>query len=264
MCNGRTGIVGSMIGLDAAELLSQWATGLMLAGWITTRHRLVSRGYGYLIRLTAAVLLAGAVYASTGADIELSAGLPAVVLAVLGASGLFALVRARRDDVDPDPIWDLVVGAGGLLGLLVHVGVTYDPIALALVRTAVGALFLGTLSCGMLLGHWYLLQPGLTRAPLIELVWLLVALWPIELAAQLWPTGMTSVISGDINAGSGGLLGWFWIGCVVLTLILVIVTRLALRESQYEAVMAATGLLYLAILTGFGMDLISRALLVPA
>jgi hypothetical protein len=101
----------------------------------------------------------------------------------------------------------------------------------------------------------------MTRAPLIELVWLLVVLWPIELAAQLWPTGMTSVISGDINDGSGGLLGWFWIGCVVLTLALVIVTRLALRERQYEAVMAATGLLYLAILTGFGMDLISRALL---
>ncbi len=141
---------------------------------------------------------------------------------------------------------------------------TYDPVGLALLRSAVGALFLGTLTCGMLLGHWYLLQPGLTRAPLIELVWLLVALWPIELATQLWPIGMTSVITGDINDGSGGLLGWFWIGCVVLTVILVIVTRLALRESQYEAVMAATGLLYLAILTGFGMDLISRALLVPA
>lgn len=253
-----------MIGLDAAELLLQWASGLLLAGWITTRHRLVSRGYGYLIRLTSAVLLAGAVYAATRPEASLAVALPAVALAVLTGSGLAGLRRSRRHDMDPEPIWDLVVGLVGLVGLLVHVGVTYDPVALALIRAAVGALFLGTLTCGMLLGHWYLLQPGLTRAPLIELVWLLVLLWPIELAAQLWPTGMTSVISGDINDGSGGLLGWFWIGCVVLTLILVIVTRLALRESQYEAVMAATGLLYLAILTGFGMDLISRALLGPA
>ena len=190
--------------------------------------------------------------------------LPAAVLLLLVGAGLAAAARARRTDAGPNPIWDVVVGSAGLVGLLVHVGVTYDPAGLALLRSAVGALFLGTLTCGMLLGHWYLLQPGLTRAPLIELVWLLVALWPIELATQLWPTGMASVLTGDINDGSGGLLGWFWIGCVVLTMVLVVVTRLALRESQYEAVMAATGLLYLAILTGFGMDLISRALLVPA
>lgn len=253
-----------MIGLDAAELLLQWASGILLAGWVTTRHRLVSRGYGYLIRLTAAVLLVASVYASSGAGISLPLALPAIVLLALVASGLHGALRARRTDVDPEPVWDLVVGGAGLVGLLVHAGLNYDPALLAALRAMVGALFLGTLTCGMLLGHWYLLQPGLTRSPLIELVWLLVALWPIELATQLWPTGMGSVITGEINDGSGGLLGWFWIGCVVLTLILVAVTRLALRENQYEAVMAATGLLYLAILTGFGMDLISRALLVPA
>ena len=38
-------------------------------------------------------------------------------------------------------------------------------------------------------------------------------------------------------------------------------TRAALRERQYTAVMAATGLLYLAILTAFGMDLVVRATL---
>ena len=42
---------------------------------------------------------------------------------------------------------------------------------------------------------------------------------------------------------------------------LVALTRAALRERQYSAVMAATGLLYLAILTAFGMDLVARATL---
>jgi hypothetical protein len=41
------------------------------------------------------------------------------------------------------------------------------------------------------------------------------------------------------------------------------VTWLALRERYYSAVMAATGLLYLAILTAFGTDLIARAVLAP-
>ena len=45
------------------------------------------------------------------------------------------------------------------------------------------------------------------------------------------------------------------------TIVLVGVTRAALRERQYSAVMAATGLLYLAILTAFGTDLIARAVL---
>ena len=48
------------------------------------------------------------------------------------------------------------------------------------------------------------------------------------------------------------------------TLALVVVTRLALREKYYSAVMAATGLLYLAIITAFGTDLVARAILSSA
>ena len=75
------------------------------------------------------------------------------------------------------------------------------------------------------------------------------------------PTGMVSVMNGTIDDGYGGMLGWFWVLSAVTTLALLIVTRLALREKQYSAVMAATGLLYLAILTAAGTDLVSRALL---
>ncbi|GIR35740.1 MAG: hypothetical protein CM15mP49_11250 [Actinomycetota bacterium] len=52
-----------------------------------------------------------------------------------------------------------------------------------------------------------------------------------------------------------------WVACVVATICLVIVTRMALKEKEYSAVMAATGLMYLAILTAFGMDLVARILL---
>jgi hypothetical protein len=113
----------------------------------------------------------------------------------------------------------------------------------------------------MLLGHWYLVQPGLGREPLLELVRWLTVVWPLEIAALLWPTGMLSVIRGDIDDGWNGVLGWMWVACAVTTLILCIVTRAALKERAYAAVMAATGLLYLAILTAFGTDLVARALL---
>ena len=55
------------------------------------------------------------------------------------------------------------------------------------------------------------------------------------------------------------MLGWFWVACAVTTVVLLFVTRAALREREYSAVMAATGLLYLAILTAFGTDLVARA-----
>ena len=114
----------------------------------------------------------------------------------------------------------------------------------------------------MLLGHWYLVQPGLARGPLLELVrWTGVAVAARGACCCSCPTGMVSVLNGTIDDGYDGLLGWFWVACAVTTIGLRVVTRLALKERQYSAVMAATGLLYLAILTAFGTDLVARALL---
>ena len=132
---------------------------------------------------------------------------------------------------------------------------------LSVVRTVVGAAFLGSVSDAMLLGHWYLVQPGLARGPLLEMVRWVGIVWPLEVASLLWPTGMVSVLNGSIDDGYAGLLGWFWVACAITTIALVIVTRAALRERAYSAVMAATGLLYLAILTAFGTDLVARAVL---
>ncbi len=85
--------------------------------------------------------------------------------------------------------------------------------------------------------------------------------WPVEVALFLVPTGMVSVLTGTIDDGYNGILGWVWVACAVFTIALVYVTRLALREPYYSAVMSATGLLYLAILTAFGTDLVARAVL---
>jgi hypothetical protein len=167
----------------------------------------------------------------------------------------------RWEGVNFPPHLDLVAPTIGLVGLVaagVHAG---DPVALSVVRTLVGAAFLGSVSDAMLLGHWYLVQPGLARGPLLEMVRWVGIVWPFEVAAMLWPTGMVSVINGSIDDGYAGLLGWFWVACAITTVVLVVVTRAALKERAYSAVMAATGLLYLAILTAFGTDLVARAVL---
>jgi hypothetical protein len=104
-------------------------------------------------------------------------------------------------------------------------------------------------------------QPGLPRKVLNELVTALGWIWPAEVLSLLIPTGMVSVWTGSVDDGWGGTLGWFWAACAISTIVLVFVTRAALRERYYSAVMAATGLLYLAILTAFGTDIVARAVL---
>lgn len=282
-----------MIRLDAATVLLQWATGGLLFLWVTTRRREVGIGYGWLMRGTYLVLAAGAVVVgrafqpSTVRDVcaALVALAAAVALAVsvvrrkAGVAGerdrearrsarvaaMTGIERApaRVDTGVPEfpPVLDTVAPLVGLVGLVAAGLDSGGPAALAVVRTLAGAAFLGAVTDAMLLGHWYLVQPGLGRAPLNELNRWVAWTWPFEVGALLWPTGMVSVLNGSIDDGWGGMLGWFWVACAVTTLVLALVTTAALKERAYSAVMAATGLLYLAILTAFGTDLVARAVL---
>lgn len=167
--------------------------------------------------------------------------------------------------VEFPPVLDAIAPLIGVVGLVA--GGIFDAhggsatTLLSVARILVGAAFLGSVTDAMLLGHWYLVQPGLPRAPIFELNRWVALIWPVEVILLLLPTGMFSVFSGRIDDGYGGMLGWFWIACAITTIILCGVTNAALKERSYSAVMAATGLLYLAILTAFGTDLVARAIL---
>jgi hypothetical protein len=282
-----------VIRLDAATVLLQWAVGGLLFLWVTTRRRQVGVGYGWLVRATYLLMAVGAFVVGVWIDPVPVREASSLAVAVAASVALGVSVARRRagvagererferrsarvaamtgidrrpDGPDPGspefpPRLDLVAPLVGIPGLVAAGIAAGDPALLSVVRVMVGAAFLGSISDGMLLGHWYLVQPGLARGPLLEMVRWTGIIWPFEVAVLLWPTGMGSVLSGTIDDGYGGTLGWFWVACVVTTLGLVIVTRAALRERYYSAVMAATGLLYLAILTAFGTDLVARAVL---
>jgi hypothetical protein len=283
-----------VIRLDAATVLLQWATGGLLFCWVTTRGRTVSLGYGWLLRGVYGLIAVGAAFVglryghdvpvrdAASIGVALAAALALWVSVVRRKAGV-AGERAHADRTSariaamtgierhreagdaslPEfpPVLDLLAPALGLVGLVAGGIDAGHPAALSVARVVVGALFLGAISDAMLLGHWYLVQPGLARGSLLELVRWLAWIWPLEVAVMLWPTGMVSVLDGRIDDGYGGILGWMWVACAVTTIALVAVTRAALKERAYSAVMAATGLLYLAILTGFGQDLVARAVL---
>ena len=187
----------------------------------------------------------------------------AVLVTVAIVVALVSSVRRRHHTESGafDARLDLVPAVVGVVGL-VAAGVDAGGNDLvAVIRLLVGAVFLGFVTDAMLLGHWYLVQPGLPRRHINEIVAAFLVIWPIEVAVMLLPTGMFSVFSGSVDDGWGGQLGWFWAACAVTTGVLTVVTQRALKERSYSAVMAATGLMYLAILTAFGTDLVARAVL---
>jgi hypothetical protein len=281
-----------VIRLDAATVLLQWAVGGLAFLWFTTRRREVGLGYGWLLRgiyllMAASAVVIGArfglvwVRELSGAAVAVAA-LFALIVSVVrrraGVSGqtdehdrrsqrVAEMTGIERDSKQrlsgPEfpPQLDLIAPILGIAGLVAAAVDAGGNLGVSLLRTFAGAAFLGAVTDAMLLGHWYLVQPGLPRRHLNELVDAVGWVWPVEVIALLLPTGMISVWTGAVDDGWNGTLGWFWAACAVTTIVLVFVTKAALRERYYSAVMAATGLLYLAILTAFGTDLVARAVL---
>ena len=283
-----------MIDFQASTFLLQWATGGLLFLWVSSKTRLIGLGFGWTTRITYLVIAGiGLVVGVMGdtlwlreiSNIGLLMATSFTLLVSIarrkaGVKGQRELQKSRADRVsamlgDRDqikvsntvatkefpPVLDLIAPVTGTFGLVVGAVDAAGPIWLSIARTLVGAAFLGAVSNSMLLGHWYLVQPGLSRDPIFTLVNWTGLLWLPELVLLCIPTGMFSVLNGTIDDNYNGLLGWFWVACVLATICLVIVTRMALKEKEYSAVMAATGLMYLAILTAFGMDLVARILL---
>ena len=283
-----------MIDFQASTFLLQWATGGLLFLWVSGKTRLIGLGYGWTTRITyMAIAGIGLAVAFVGETIwvrEISSiGLlistnVALVVSIFrrkaGVQGQRQLKESRTSRVaamlgnniedrtdhaeyqkEFPPNLDLIAPCMGAIGLIAGAIDAGGPTWLSISRTLIGAAFLGAVSNSMLLGHWYLVQPGLSREPIFTLVNWTGILWLPELILLCLPTGMLSVLNGTIDDNYNGLLGWFWVACVVATIGLVIVTKMALKEKEYSAVMAATGLMYLAILTAFGMDLVARILL---
>ena len=236
--------------LDAATFLLQWSVGGLAFLWFTLRSKEISLGYSKLLRATYGVLAALGVAAGFYFDRVLIREIAGVAVAGIA----FATFAKRESCTD---LIAVAVGAIGLVGSVVaNSGGVVD-----LLRVLVGAAFLGAVTDLMLLGHWYLVQPGMTRKLLNELTNAVLFIWPLEVVVMILPTGMISVLNGSIDDGWNGILGYFWLGCATLTGVLAVFTRAALKERSYSAVMAATGLSYLAILTAFGTDLVARATL---
>ncbi|MGH2463027.1 MAG: hypothetical protein ACRDFZ_05290 [Candidatus Limnocylindria bacterium] len=141
----------------------------------------------------------------------------------------------------------LAVG-GGVIGILALVtlaaaGGTANPPILA-AGLASAALALGSVNAAMLLGHWYLVTPKLSPAPLQRLIWLLIGALAVQGLLAAWAV----VVGSDVLLAEG--LAWlttlrFGVG-IVFPFMIAILALLATRATSLQA---TTGLLYVGLAT---------------
>jgi hypothetical protein len=128
-----------------------------------------------------------------------------------------------------------------------------------------GALSLGAVATGMLLGHWYLIDLGLSIHPLVRLFRYFVTVTAAHVAVLLATVGVLAASSGS-SADAVRLLWEHHAPLFAARLLLGPIAALAIgwlihRTLAIPHTMAATGLFYIAILFVLVGEMLGRLLL---
>jgi hypothetical protein len=222
--------------LSAGSLLVVGLT--EVAGGTTPGYRLFMAA---LLAVFAVILVASDLALPVDAMASATAGLRRpLTLAFAAGTGLYLVASIAR--------WPrawLAVGSG-LLGLAALVvlaaagGTRSVPIFAS--QLVLAALALGAVNAGMLLGHWYLVTPKLSPAPLRRMMWLLIGALVLQGLAFLVAL---AVIGFDPLTGSLAWLAWLRLGAGIL--LPITATVLSLLATRSPSLQASTGLLYIGL-----------------
>ena len=135
----------------------------------------------------------------------------------------------------------------------------------SLLQLLAGASFLGAVIDGLLLGHWYLTDRGLSRKPIDRTTNLLLVGVVLEAAALILGGFGPGGVSSDFNPllTSAGLASWIALGMVGATALIAVMIRLTLRGARSSAVQAATGFFYLAVITAMTAEFAAKVRFLP-
>jgi len=255
-----------------ALVLLEWTVGWTgVAAW-SQSWNVVRRGH---FRITAYIVVALAiatVFANRGAGFGASSRADlqeTLVLVVAALTVLYLAAQFLKSDV---PGW--VAGGVTSLAGVVALAVTGTLIAgwsgpLAAVELIAGAALLGAVTNGMMLGHWYLNQPGLKP-------WALARLTQLAVVAAA-ATGVLGLVAfGKLSDATteGAVLGLpgfgesFGLIFYIVWLTLLAFTGVAVwgarRCIKIRSIQSATGLYYVALLTAGVSEFLVRYLMVNA
>ena len=187
-----------------------------------------------------------------------------VALALVFALSLPYALLALRESRRPGLAAGALASAAGLAGVALLAQVFALPTwgyPGTLLSLIVGALALGAVSMGMILGHWYLVTPRLPEQPLREVTFfLLVAL---GLQGLLLIPALALPRDAIANAVDTPILQnpFFWLrvgGGLAFPMLL---TYMAYDSSGVRAMQSATGLLYIAMALVLSGEVLAKGLL---
>lgn len=251
-----------------ALVLMEWTGGLLgAAGW-SQSWSIVRRGHFKIIAWTAIAFAVGAYFSFDAAAAESSFTRPALI-ALIVCSVLYLGAQYVRTELVGVIVG--VVGAFVACGALVGAATLLPGWAAwsAALGLVAGAVLLGGVTNGMLLGHWYLNQPGLKpwalgRLTDATLIGILVAVGlGLVSAGKLANAETEGAVMGIPGFGESFSLVFFlaWIAVAGLTAAVVWAAR---RCVKIKSIQSATGLFYVALLTAGVSEFLVRYLMVNA
>lgn len=258
-------------GAVVALVMIGWATGwLGVSAW-SQSWGVIRRGH---FRITAWAILITAVLAymanrSGVADAEDPGVQQGLVIALVVGSFLYLLVQYSRTDLP-----GVVVGSGAALvgaGALVASADLLPAwnLWIASIHLLAGAALLGSVTSGMMLGHWYLNQPGLKPWALARITTMalastvVVGIIGLATVAKLTSAETEGAVLGIPGFGDSFGTPFFiiWFVLVAFTGVIVVAAR---RCVNIRSIQSATGLYYVALLTAGVAEFLVRYLLVNA
>jgi hypothetical protein len=249
----------------------EWAAGwIAVSAWSQTWN-VIRRGH---FRITAwavviTALLGYLANRSGVADAEDARLQTAFVVALVVASALYLLVQYSRTDLPGVAVGSLAALIGALAlsagASLLDGWNTW----LAAVQLIVGAALLGTVTSGMMLGHWYLNQPGLKPWALARIS--TAALWSTVASGSLGVAAVAKLSSAETEGAILGIPGFgdsfgrpFFVIWIVLVVFTGVIVRAARKCVNLRSIQSATGLYYVALLTAGVAEFLVRYLMVNA
>ena len=249
-----------------ALVLAETAAGGSAVLWLTRLWGSVKRGFFVLttaalllFSLLATLALGSAITEPVSVAARWAVYLAAASSAVLGLS-LAALIL-RFDVIGRVLGWVAIPALVALLMMLSELADAQRGYPQTLVQLMTGALLLGAVLVGLLLGHWYLTDRKLPREHIRRFSVLLIAAVVIEgiALAVLGLPGDTGDTAGfSVILGVSGLTTWLALGMVGCTLLIAFLIRASLRGESARAVQGATGFFYLAVITAFTAEMAAK------
>lgn len=258
-------------GAVSAIVMLTWAVGLVAGGAWVQSWDVVKRGHFRIVAWTAAIVallgVLGSISATAGVD---GGSTQRTFVTLFCASAVVYLAAQYRASDQVATVIGIASSVIGVMALSITAGLlTQWNFLLSTLALIVGAGLLGAVTNGMLLGHWYLNQPGLKPWALARLT--LAGLWIALLSALVGLAGADRLVGAPTEGAALGLPGFgenfgpafffIWLALVLFTAGVIYGVK---RCIDIRSIQSATGLYYVAILTAGVAEFLVRYLMVNA